>query len=128
MRAPALAATAAAVLALPLLAACSGSSSSTQDCPTVAHTVRTQVAKLDAAVRKSATDPRDAATVLRQIQTNLDDIAGHTGDSGTAASKAVGDLSLAVSNVKNELDKGQPVDVAPIDHAASELTTACPKK
>ncbi len=115
-----------AVVAGMLLAGCGGSES-TQDCPTVAREVGDQVNALRGAIGKAAGDPRDAATALRRIQQDLDDIAGHT-DGNPAATKAVGDLALAVSNVKNELDKGEPADIKPVTDAAAELTAACPKK
>ena len=119
------AAVAVVVCVTPLLGAC-GASDSTHDCPTVAQEVDGQVRALRGAAATAANDPRDAATALRKIQQDLDDIAGRT-DGNAAATKAVGDLSLAVSNVKNELDKGDPADIRPVVDAAGQLTTACPK-
>jgi hypothetical protein len=117
----------AALLAAPLLAGCS--SENAKGCPDVAREVAGQVTALRTAVAKSSadSDPRDAATALREMQQDLDDIATQSGTNGTAATKAIGDLSLAVSNAKNALDKHETPDIQPVVTAAGELTTACPK-
>jgi hypothetical protein len=117
----------AAALAVPTLAGCS--SDGAKDCPSVARAVNAQVKALRTAVTHAApgSDPRSAATALRQMQQDLDDLDS-PGGGGQARSKAVGDLALAVSNVKNELDKQQSADIQPIVSAAAELTAACPAK
>ena len=114
----------AALLAAPLLTGCS--SDSAKDCPAVSVEVAGQVASLRNAAAERSVDPRDAANALRKIQQDLDDIdAQNTNDAATT--KAIGDLSLAVSDAKNELDKGQRPDIQPVITSAGELSTACPK-
>lgn len=126
MRSARLAAALALAATVPLLGAC-GSSESTHDCATVAQEVGGQVHSLRGSIGSASRDPRGAATALRKIPQDLDDIAGQT-DGNPAATKAVADLSLAVSNVKNELDKGEPTDIRPVTDAAGALSAACPKK
>lgn len=117
---------AAGLLTAPLVTGCG--TGPTPSCASVARDVNGQVTALRSAIGTAAEDPRDAATALRRIQQHLDDIAGHTGDN-PAATKAVGDLSLAVSNLKNDLDNGVPhPDITPVTRAAAALTTACPTK
>nr|WP_237694879.1 hypothetical protein [Streptomyces sp. SID5468] len=96
-----------------------------RDCASVAAAVRSQADALPGAARKAGDDPREAATVLRTIQQDLDEIAGKT--PGPAAGKAVAELSQAVANAKDQLDKGEPVEVAPVQRGAADLVTACPK-
>lgn len=115
----------AALCAAPLLTGCS--SESAKGCPDVAREINGQVNALRSASGTSGADPRDAATALRKIQQDLDDIDSQNNNS-SAANTAIGNLALSVSNVKNELDKGQPPDIQPVIKAADELTTACPKK
>jgi outer membrane murein-binding lipoprotein Lpp len=118
---------AAGLLTAPLLTGC-GSDGSSADCPTVAHDVSGQVDALRSSIGTAAADPRDAATALRRIQQHLDDIAGRT-NGDAAATKAVGDLSLAVSNVKNDLDNGvRHPDITPVTRGSAALTAACPTK
>jgi len=118
---------AAAVLTLPPLLAGCGSDGSAHDCPATAARIDGQVDALRGSATGAHDDPRDAATALRRIQQHLDDIAGRT-DGNPAATRAVGALALAVSDVKNELDNGETVDITPVTRAAAALTTACPKE
>ncbi len=122
---PALPLLAAAVLAAPLLTGCS--SDGAKGCASVAQEVNGQVRALRSAAGSSGSDPRAAATALRKIQQDLDDIDSQD-TNGAAASKAIGDLSLAVSDAKNQLDTHQSADAGPVVRAAGELTTACPTK
>ncbi|MCQ4042463.1 hypothetical protein ACFOSC_16335 [Streptantibioticus rubrisoli] len=119
----ALTTTAAAALALALLTGCGGQSGK-HDCASVADAVNGNVKDLRAAVAKGTGNPRDAATALRKLQLNLDQL---TSGGNSATTKAVADLSLAASNAKNALDKGEPVDLRPINAAAGALTSSCGK-
>ncbi len=120
----ALTATATATLALALLTGCGGQNGK-HDCASVASAVNGNVKDLRAAVAKGTGNPRDAATALRKLQLNLDQLT--SGGNSAATSKAVADLSLAASNAKNALDKAEPVDLGPINAAAGTLTSSCGK-
>ncbi|MGW7004088.1 hypothetical protein ACWGCW_15035 [Streptomyces sp. NPDC054933] len=115
---------AVAALALGLLTGCGGGNGK-HDCGSVASAVNGDVKDLRTAVGKGTGNPRDAATALRRLQLNLDQLTSGGGNAKT--SKAVADLSLAASNAKNALDKGEPVDLGPITNAASALTSSCGK-
>ncbi len=114
----------AAALAAPLATGCS--SDSPPSCASVARRVNTQVRALRSAVARPGGE-RDAAGALRTMQQDLDDIDTQA-DHGRAADQAIGDLTLAISDVKNELDKDQRPDIRPVVRAASALESACPAK
>ncbi|GAA1903768.1 hypothetical protein [Streptantibioticus ferralitis] len=115
---------AAAALALGLLTGCGGGAGK-HDCASVASAVNGDVKDLRTAVSRGTGNPRDAATALRRLQLNLDQLT--SGGNNAKTSKAVADLSLAASNAKNALDKGEPVDLGPITNAAGGLTSSCGK-
>ncbi len=126
MRAPVklITTTASLAAAAAALAGCGGQGGH-HDCPSVAAAIAAQVDALRAAAPRAGQDPRDAATAVRKIQQDIDEIAGKEPDA--AAAKAVSRLSQAVSGVKDELDKGEPVDMKPVTDASNALTSSCRK-
>ncbi|MCQ4083817.1 hypothetical protein NGB36_25300 [Streptomyces sp. RB6PN25] len=117
--------TAAALLALaaPLATACSSSQGKTATCASVAGSIGAHLASLEKAVATYGNDPHDAATAIRQLQSDIDEIAGKTGNA--AATKAINELSTGLDNAKDDLDNGVKPDIKPIADAAAAFAKSC---
>lgn len=122
MRPAVIAAAALLALAAPLTTACS-SVGKTADCASVAGSIGGHLASLEKAVATYGKDPSAAATAIRQLQSDIDDIAGKT--SNAATTKAINELSMGLGNAKDDLDNGIKPNIKPVADAAAAFATSC---
>jgi hypothetical protein len=118
-------AAAAALLALTVsctTTACSAADK-TPDCASVASSIGDHLTSLKKSVATYGKDPSAAATAIRQLQSDIDDIAGKTGNA--TATKAINKLSVGLANAKDDLEGGTKPDIKPIADAAAAFAASC---
>ncbi|MBV9025779.1 MAG: hypothetical protein JO362_18735 [Streptomycetaceae bacterium] len=122
MRPTATAAAALLALTAPLTTACS-TAGRTADCASVADSINGHLTSLKKTVATYGKDPAAAATAIRQLQSDIDDIAGKTGN--VTATKAINELSTGLANAKDDLEGGIKPNIKPIADAAAAFTKSC---
>jgi hypothetical protein len=95
----------------------------TPDCASVASSIGDHLTSLKKSVATYSKDPSAAATAIRQLQSDVDDIAGKTGNA--TATKAINRLSVGLANAKDDLEAGIKPDIKPIADAATAFAASC---